>query len=356
MTQPVHIGVDDQLAGQDALLKQAEKQLEQTRKLAGEWKNLDEAYAREITKLIGKTKYENARPKHEELLARLRKSPELFNLSPEGQKAAETYRAQIIEERHELYRSLGFDHQAAIKLRRDFLERKAAAYDAYLGLGHEQEWVTLNPEGLPTIDTSWSGYSPPYAGAWGTAWTTGVGSSAWHSEDRTTGAINCWSYTHLVGTDDDDSGTTRAMSEVWVLFRVPVAGRVHVHANMQDVDTYMAGRLIDESGCSDGQVRQLSRAYVSFSGARSYLNICDNQVHSDGSDRTWYTPLTPTDYYPVPVDRFSSRVYAAGDFVRVAVGVQVDTSFHVNDMSVDPSQVTNRYLVKNIQVRSTGTP
>ena len=215
-----------------------------------------------------------------------------------------------------------------------------------------------SPKGLPITDNPWSHFSAPYSDEWGTsgAWDTRGYTSASHSESRTSGGINCWSYSRLVGADDNDSGATKAMSEVWVWFRMPAAGMVEIWAGLQDVDTLMDGRLRDESGCSDGRVHQTTRAYLWTSGGVERYQIIRNySVSSDGSNRNWNIPLSAPGgfYYP---HLFSSRTYAEGEWVVVAIGVQDDTSFSVNDMSVDPSRVTSRYFVKDIWVRSTGAP
>lgn len=358
MVDEIEMTIEEQMGEEEALLERRKTHFEQIKKLASEWNEMEEAYARDITELIGKAKVRNARAKHEELLTRMRKSSELFDLSPEGRKALEAYEAQIAEERHELYRSMRFDHEGAIALRKQYLDRKMTAYDRFLDLDAGREWATPSPKGLPITDNPWSHYSAPYVNEWGTsnAWTTRGYTSATHNESRASGGINCFSYTRVVGADDSDSGATKAMSEVQVRFRMPAAGMVEIWATLQDVQTDMNGRLRDESGCSDGRVRQSSRAYLWTSGGTErYQTLATVSIRSDGSNRSWNETRTVPGQFIYP-HIFSSRTYAAGELVTVAIGVQDDTSFSVNDMSVNPSRVTSRYFVKDIWVRSTGAP
>ena len=119
MESRIYIPTENRLSAAEAMVERQAAHLSEIRQLTAEWQEFDDAYEREMTELIGKTKVRNARTKHDDLLARLRKSPELFDPSPDGEKALEAYRAQIVEERHDLYRSLRFDHAAAIELRRD---------------------------------------------------------------------------------------------------------------------------------------------------------------------------------------------------------------------------------------------
>lgn len=359
MAHPERMPMEDLFSAQESLIERQVRHLDHARQLDAELKELDEAYRREMVELIGKTKVRNAQPKHEELLKRLEASAALFDLSPAGLKAEEAYKAQIVEERHELYRSLGFDHKKAIQLRQGFLDRKTAVFEKHLGLGREPEFASRSPKNLPITDNPWSHFSAPFVDEWGTSGsgTTRGSASASHSENRASGAINCWSYTRAVGADDSDHGWTRAMSEVWVSFRMPAAGMVEIWASLQDVDTNMDGRLRDESGCSDGSVRQTCRAYLwtSGGGVERYQTIRDYQVNSDGENKTWNIPLSAPGGFFYP-HIFSSRSYVSGQWVTVAVGIQDDSSFSVNDMSVNPSRITSRYFVKDIWVRSTGAP
>ncbi|OEU84159.1 MAG: hypothetical protein BA873_11300 [Desulfobulbaceae bacterium C00003063] len=351
------ISLKDHFAAEEALIERQRKHLEKRKQFVFKIDEIDKEYRKEILALIGEEKVKKALPRHKKLLGELER-PILFDASSEGLKKEEEFRQRIITERHELYRSLRYDHEKAIKIRQEYLKETISATEQYLDIGEKPEYVSKNIEKVPKTDNPWSHYVPPYSDEWGTSGSGSTRGTCWgsHSENRWTGAINCWSYNRVVGADDSDNGWTTAMSEVWVWFSMPAAGLVEVVAVLQDTDTNLNGRLRDESGCSDGNVRQLDRAYLWTSGGTErYQLIRDHSVRSDGGDRSWNIPLTsPGDFiYP---HIFSSESYTQGQSVLVAIGVQDDTSFRVNDMSVDPSRVTSRYFVKDIYVRSTGAP
>lgn len=178
-------------------------------------------------------------------------------------------------------------------MRHDVLDKTDAVFSRYLDLGREPEFVTRSAKGLPVTDTPWTQYAAPCADAWGRASsgdTRGL-TSASHSENRASGAINCTSYSRLVGADDSDSGWTRAMIEIRVGFRMPAAGMVEAWVTLQDVETGMNGRLRDESGCPDGSVRQISRADIwTNGGVERYQTIRERSERTDGSDRSWNIP------------------------------------------------------------------
>jgi hypothetical protein len=346
----------DRLAAWQSHIERQGRILEECRQLGAEWAELSRSYQAEMRALVGEEKYAAATPSHRALLERLVKCPTLFDGSGEGRRAEEVYRAQLITERHELYRSLGFDHAAAIKLRASYLERSNAVIERQLGAS--TGFVAGSAAKSPVTPNPWSRHSAPFVDEWGTggADDTGGVTSGTHAENRWSGAISCRSFSRLIGADDGDHGWTMAMSEIWIWFRMPAAGMVEAYVDLQDVETGMSGNLHDESGCSDGRARQTSRAYLWTSGGTErFQTIRDYSVTTDGSNRSWNIPLTSPGAFIHP-HLFSSRSYPAGAWVLCAIGVRDDTSFWVNDMSVNPSSVTSSYFVKDVYLRSTGAP
>lgn len=352
-----HCFIEDRLAAEESLIERQRQHLDKRRKFVYKLDELDKKYRKEILALMGEKKVKNALPKYMKLLGEL-EHPTLFDASPVGLKKEKEFRQRIITERHELYRSIGFDHKKAINIRQKYLKENISAIEQHLDIDKKPEYVSKNIAEVPKTDNPWSHYAPPYSDEWGTSGSGTTRGTCWgsHNENRWTGGINCQSYSRVVGADNSDNGWTKAMSEVWVWFRMPAAGLIEVVAVLQDVDTNLNGYLKDESGCSDGYVKQLARTYLWTSGGTErYKVIRDYSVNSDGSNRSWNIPLTHPGAFIYP-HIFSSKSYAQGQWVLVAIGVQDNTSFKVNDMSVDPSRVTSRYFVKDIYVRSTGAP
>lgn len=347
----------DRLSTEEDLIQRQRRHLSKKQEFVNKLDEIDSKYHEEITTLIGKDKYAKFLPQHQKLLGEL-EHPELFDASPEGLKKEEQFRKRIITERHELYRSIGFPHEKAIQIRHSYRKQTADLIEKYLGLGDKLEYVSKDVAQVPKTDNPWTHYAPPYFDEWGTSSSGTSRGTCWgrHSENRWSGAIECNSYTRVVGADDSDNGWTRAMSEVWVRFRMPAAGLVETVAVLQDIETSLNGRLRDESGCSDGHVQQLARTYLWTSGGTErYLVRRNYSVNSDGDDRSWSLPETAPGAYIYP-HLFSSESYSEGQWVTVAIGVQDDSSFRVNDMSVDPSRITSHFFVKDIYVRSTGAP
>ena len=146
------------------------------------------------------------------------------------------------------------------------------------------------------------------------------------------------------------------MSEIQVLYRMPAAGQLEVWATLEDRDTRLHGALLNESGCSDGYVRQITRGYFWSSGCeQQYRNIRDKAVESNGKDVSWTDELSGYGDLSL-IHLKSTATYRQGELVTAAIGVRDDTSFRVDDMAVDPSKITSSYIVREILLRSTGAP
>ena len=347
----------DRLGTEEDIIERQKRHLAKRKEFVTQLEVIDGKYREEIISLIGKDDYEKYLPQHKKLLGKLRR-PELFDTSPQGMKKEKEFQESIIAERHGLYRSMGFPHEQAIKLRHSYRRQAADLIEKYLGLDDKLEYISKDISQVPKTNNPWTRYRAPYFDEWGTSSSGTSRGTCWatHTENRWSGAIQCNSFTRVVGADDSDSGWSRSMSEVWVRFRMPAAGLIEVVAVLTDIDTRLEGRLIDEAGCSDGYASQLARTYLWTSGGVERYQIRRNfSVSTDGDNRSWnYSETDPGEnLYP---HIFSSESYSQGQWVTVAIGIQDDSSFRVNDMSVNPSKITSHFFVKDIYVRSTGAP
>ena len=189
------ISLKDHFAAEEALIERQRKHLEKRKQFVFKIDEIDKEYRKEILALIGEEKVKKALPRHKKLLGELER-PILFDASSEGLKKEEEFRQRIITERHELYRSLRYDHEKAIKIRQEYLKETISATEQYLDIGEKPEYVSKNIEKVPKTDNPWSHYVPPYSDEWGTSGSGSTRGTCWgsHSENRWTGAINCWSY------------------------------------------------------------------------------------------------------------------------------------------------------------------
>jgi hypothetical protein len=211
-------------------------------------------------------------------------------------------------------------------------------------------------EPKPT-NNPWTWVFPPYGGQWTHVETTGGSSGSRErrlNASAASGEIDLWNRMVLSGADDSDWSTIDIMSEVGFWFQMPAAWLVEVWIRYQDINTDYTGQLWDESGCSDADIRQLSRAYLWTSGSteRYATNVDYRRGESEGS---WSRggPTGPGTIYSKHL--FSNKSYVSGEWVWVAAGVRDMNHFWVDDMGCR-STMTSSWFVNHVAVRSTGAP
>ena len=160
-------------------------------------------YRKEMTALIGEEKIQQCLTQHKKLLGELER-PKLFDLSPEGLEKEEESRKRIITKRHALYRSMGFDHEKAIALRRKYLKEASTVTDQYLKHRRKLEYVSRCRDDVVDTDQPFTYYYPHYYKEWGDSFSSSRPSKNYgcHAESRFTGAVSCRNYGKLKGTDD----------------------------------------------------------------------------------------------------------------------------------------------------------
>lgn len=267
-------------------------------------------------------------------------------------------RRQLATEARRFIAQLGVDARKIEQVQKKYLAEARAAVEDAMGARDVAPYVAISPDETPTPQHNpWQWRSAPYAGQWGTQGSYGTrGTRAvWHSEDRITGEIACWSNMNVAGADDSDTTYTDAYSELQFWFQMPAAGLVEVWLYLQAIDTPYGGCLSDEWGLSDANIQELSRPYLwvlSPLGTPRYGTLLDYRRGED--EGCWSGTIATAGAYRY-AHLFSLDSYAAGQWVLCGVGIHDYSYFWVNDMTCH-TNMTSRWFLKNVAVRSTGAP
>lgn len=340
-----------------------EGMLERQRRLLGTAKEsslalakLREKYKGEIRQLVGAQTIDKHMEQYNKLLTQMAEIPTKSPCTRDGEEENAKYKNHLKKEKHELYHSLGFDTKKAIVLRKKYLRNAREILERSIEPDAEMPAGADTTEPKPTSNP-WTWVFPPYAYQW-THVNESNGSrgsrSYTLSASAASGEISLWNRMQLFGVDDSDWSRVDIMSEVGIWFHMPAAGLVEVWTRYQDINTDYTGQLWDESGCSDADVQQFSRAYLwTIGSTERYSTIID--YHRGESEGTWAKggPTSPGQTYSKHL--FSNKSYAAGEWVYLAVGVRDMNYFWVDDMSCR-SIMTSRWFVSHVVVRSTGAP
>ena len=350
------IPVEVRLAAQEQLIQRQQRLFDTEKKLSLELAQLREEYKEDIRYLVGAENIEKHANQYQELLAQIAETPKKFPRTSEGEKKEEEYTKGLKKQKHELYHSIGFDTKRAIVIRKKYLKRARDILEQSLEPDAEMPSDADTEEPQPT-NNPWTWVFPPYSGQWThTVQSSGSRGSRWSSLNASavTGEIYLWNRMDLFGADDSDWSKVDIMAEVGFWFRMPAAGLVEVWIRYQDINTDYTGQLWDESGCSDADIQQLSRAYLWTSGSTErYSTIVDyRRGESEGS---WAVggPTSPGQILSKHL--FSHKSYAAGEWVYVAAGARDLNYLWVDDMSCR-SIMTSNWFVNHVVVRSTGAP
>lgn len=344
------------LAAQEQLIQRQQRLFDKDKKLALELAELRQEYKDEIRYLVGEETVEKYAEQYSELLAKIAETPKRFSWTLQGEKEREDYRKSLKAEKHELYHSLGFDTGRAIIIRKKFLKRAREILGRGIDLGAEMPADDDAEEPKPTSNP-WTWVFPPYSWQWThIIQSNGSRGSRWRSlsASAASGEISLWNQMDLFGADDSDWSRIDIMSEVGFWFRMPAAGLVEVWIRYQDINTDYTGNLWDESGCSDADVQQLSRAYLWTSGSTErYSNIVDYRRGENEGGWAVGGPTAPGAILSKQL--FSHEAYPAGEWVLVVAGIRDMNYFWVDDMSCR-SVMRSNWFVNHVAVRSTGAP
>lgn len=350
------IPIEVRFAAQEDSVKRQQRLLSTDKEISLGHARLREKYRKEMYQLIGAETIKEHAEQFNKLLARIAETSTKFPRTPKGEKEEEKLRKRLKKEKHELYHSWGFDIEKGLVLRKKYLENARKILEQGIESDAEMPADADTEEPKPTSNP-WTWVFPPY----GHQWTNTVQSSGSRgSRSRTlnasaaTGEISLWNQMVLSGADNSDWSKIDIMSEVGFWFRMPAAGLVEVWIRYQDINTDYTGQLWDESGCSDADIRQLSRVYLWTKGSTErYSTTVDyRRGESEGS----WAVGGPT--YPGQIlskHLFSNKSYTANEWVYVAAGVRDMNYFWLDDMTCR-STMTSKWFVNHVAIRSTGAP
>lgn len=351
-----NIPIEVRLAIQEQSIHRQQRLFATDKAMSLQFTRLREEYNEEIRYLVGAETHEKYVEQYRGILARIAETAKKFPRTPAGEKEEKEYRARLKQEKHNFYHSLGFDTRRAIFIRKKYLTRAREILDR--GLEPDAEMPANADQAEPTPTSNpWTWVFPPYSSQWtyivasngsrGSRWRTLNASSA-------TGEISLWSQTDLFGADDSDWSSLDIMGEVGFWFQMPAAGLVEVWIRYQDINTDYTGQLWDESGCSDADVQQLSRAYLWTSGSTERYSTSVDYRRGE-SEGAWAVGGPTSPGVILSKHLFSNKAYAAGEWVWVAAGIRDKNYCWVDDMSCR-SIMTSRWFVNHVVVRSTGAP
>ncbi len=354
-----------EMAPKEALLAAADDAASREKQVISDGVQLSETLGRmkdecrkEIRAVIGADKLEGYEKFHERAKQRLADLPGLTRHTTESLRLGSQLRRQVLMEAKQFVNRLGIDTRKIEEVQKKYIAEARSAVERAMRAREEAPYVEITPADAPTPSHNpWEWKSPPYVGQWGTQWYYGTRGTRWasHFESRITGEINCWSGMNISGADDSDTTYTNGYSEVQFWFRMPAAGLVEVWVYLQAIDTPYGGCLEDEWGFSDADIQQRSRPYLwilSPFGSPRYNTLLDYRRGED--EGCWSGSITGAGNFRY-AHLFSLDSYAAGQWVLCGVGVHDYNYFWVNDMSCH-TNMTSRWFVKNVAVRSTGAP
>jgi hypothetical protein len=358
METPEGISKEELLAAVDDASTREKEVVSAHAQLASTLGRLKEECRKEIRSLIPPDELGEYEKYHERAKQRLADLSGMTQHTTEALKLSAQARRRIVTEGRRFVQNLDINTKQIEEVQRRFLTRAQSAVEEALRGGQDAPYVETSPGEAPTRSHNpWEWRSPPYAGQWGTGSSYGTAGSrsVSHFENSLTGEIDCWSYQSIYGADDSDTTYTNAYSEVQFWFRMPAAGLVEVWLYLQAIDTPYGGCLDDEWGWSDADIIERSRPYLwilSPYGSPRYATLLE---YHRGEDEGCWSSVTAAAGQFRYAHLFSFDSYAANQYVLCGVGIQDYNYFWVNDMSCS-TNLTNRWFLKDVAVRSTGAP
>lgn len=318
--------------------------IDRQRRIAGELAELagvHEAeqceYAKQIKGLVGPDVMTNNRGQYEDLKRQIAEIPFHHHPTSEGAVEGTRQRKALASQVHHLYHEIKLDTRQALGLRRDRKRRTMAAVDKFI---HADEMEERFADELPELPHNpWKKHTSPYDYDW--KWFSGNGSiGGWDVDadaDRKTGMLNLDSSVWIMHpwADEEEWVTLVNMAEIGFWYQMEAPGRVQVVAELKRIKATYNGCVEDESGCSDGHVRQKAEAYlITYSsqlgwGTEVYTPVYDKR-YADDRDHCW-SHIHP--YSVIKKAITSVRSHAAGEWVLVVVGIRNFHHFDLDDMS-----------------------
>lgn len=267
-------------------------------------------------------------------------------------------RKQILRETKDALAQLGVDGRKIEQIQKKYSAQARSLVEDAFGTREEAPYVEAGPSPTSADLSGFQRIVPPYSDQWGYQYVSGTAGrpDAHHAEYRPTAEIYTRTMTSIVYASNSDINIAYALSEMRFLYRMPSAGQIDVLPTMYAVFSGYDGRLEDEWGFSDADVQQYTRIYLRVvlpsGGSESQATLLD--LRKGRNDEGEWSGTVARDEYRYP-RLLLPNTYPAGQTVMCAIGIYDLSTFWVDDMTCS-TRTWNRWLVKEIFVRSTGGP
>lgn len=321
---------------------------------------LHQSCLKEINELMG-SKVNEYLAFRQKVRDRTQEIRSLYTPTREGEKMRIGFKKRTIGESRQFVNDLGIDAVGIRNIRKKYAAEAKSATNKALNL-EPAPYVEVTSLDLPKqADTSWTYFLPPYDGSWGdqdSYYTTGYGAWGSHAESPLTAEIGCSTIINIRDTSNWDWGYANALSAVSIWYQMPKTGLIEAWVWLQSIETTYDGSLDDEFWSSNGEIWQISRAYLEVIQPigpyprRRYGTLLDYNREDDGEGGSWSGNVT----WPgssLYAHLYSTSSYAAGQLVMLNIGIHDHHECSLDDMSCT-SRMTNRWFVKQIALRSTG--
>lgn len=351
------VPVENRLASQDAAMDRERKLITANHELCQNLNKLRAQASQDMHEVIG-SKARVLAQAREKLRQRLANVRQTHVPTPQGLRQRAAARLQALSQARDTIKKSGVDVRKLRAVQASYKAKAWATTAAALQLDEKASPVIADPKLVPTpTHNPWTWRYPPYDEEWGGTWFAKSKGAKLisHSESRWSAQVGCHSRIFITDAGDSDYCWTRAMSEVWLWYKLPAAGMVEAWIDLQTIYANYNGYMEDEWGISDADLRQLSLVYLEvFSppGKRRESVLLDYRRGED--EGAWSAEVSPVGSHRY-AHLYSMEAWPGGQWVLMAIGVLDFNYLWVNDETCE-AWLTDRYFISKVILRSTGAP
>jgi hypothetical protein len=311
----------------------------------------------DVNSLVGSRHLRAYSNLHDEVRSKFLEPRVSFKSESEMQREDVEKRKSLVLKGQEMTDRLGVKDQVRVVFD-DAAKKADAAFNRHLGSLGDAPFVVGDQSVVPAPDESpWLWFYPPYFSDFGEVYAYGSKGihAATHSENRNTGRLATISYLEIKGASDSDYARTQARSEVMLepLF-VTTTGKIEAWLTLRNENASYHGRMDNEWGWSNINVKQQSHPYMSIYGrSGGYGSLFDFQ--KGDCDCAWSGKIAganPGDLRFVHL--ISQDAFPANLWATLSFGLQDESYAWVNDYSVQMT-MTNIWYLDSVAIR-TGVP
>jgi hypothetical protein len=329
---------------------------EKNKKLSDLLDQIREKCIREVYESIGSksNEYMMFRQKAREIARTMRP---LFTATPEGRRVERQFHKMRLAEANEFIKGLGINLNDVKSILRKYREESRSVIEKTRNSVKLLDTdVVAPPPSLLDPDSPWSYIYPPYWYSYGDRWEGHTGDAIFgspyivHFENHMTGEISCRSQLVIYNAGDYAADSSAATSAVLINFQMPASGRIDAWSYLQCVGSSYDGTLIDEFGWSGGDVAQTSR-YFMVTGSPpdyDYANFSLLNYHRKDDEGDWCGIMAQPGEYRY-CHFISDISYPAGEWIRMATGINDIQDTVVNDMS-SFAEITSSWIVRMLAI------